>query len=105
MIPQITFLGGTLFPLGRVVVTRALVEVCSGLRLAHCLSCHATGDWGITCDADKAQNDKALLIGERLVSAYAIDPTKPVKGMLENRLLIITEWDRSVTTLLLPSDY
>lgn len=58
---------------------------------------HATGDWGGLDPADKRANDSALANGERLLSAYPLrDGTK---------VWIITEWDRSVTTLLLPSDY
>jgi len=70
-----------------------------------CLARHARGDWGNVCAEDKALNDQALKTGDRLLSAYAIDPTKPAKGYGENCLWIITESDRSVTTFLLPSEY
>jgi hypothetical protein len=59
---------------------------------------HLGGDWGDLCGDDKRQNDAALKSGEdRLLSSYQIAP-----GL---KLWIITEWDRSVTTLLLPSEY
>ena len=70
-----------------------------------CLARHARGDWGNVCAEDKALNDQALKTGDRLLSAYAIDPTKPAKGYGENCLWIITESDRSVTTFLLLSEY
>jgi hypothetical protein len=43
--------------------------------------------------------------GERVLSAYAIDESKPAKGYGDNCLWIITERDRSVTTFLLPDEY
>ena len=59
---------------------------------------HLNGDWGDLDDYDKRQNDAALESGEdRLFSSYQIAP-----GL---QLWIITESDRSVTTLLLPSEY
>ena len=59
---------------------------------------HLDGDWGDLCDDDRHQNDAALKSGEdRLFSSYRV--TNDLK------LWIITEWDRSVTTLLLPEEY
>lgn len=59
---------------------------------------HLNGDWGDLEDYDRRQNDAALASGEdRLFSSYQITPNQ--------QLWIITEWDRSVTTLLLPSEY
>jgi hypothetical protein len=59
---------------------------------------HISGDWGDLDDCDRRQNDAALLSGEdRLFSSYQVAP--------DLKLWIITEWDRSVTTLLLPSEY
>jgi hypothetical protein len=86
-------------------VTTALLDVCDTSRLMQCLLRHAQGDWGNVCEEDKATNDQALIDNDRILSAYAIDPSKPAKGYGENCLWIITEADRSVTTLLLPSDY
>ena len=56
-------------------------------------------DWGDTCESDKAQNDSAVINGERILAEYR-HPEHP-----EWRLWIITEWDRSATTLLFPSEY
>ncbi len=58
---------------------------------------HLDGDWGDLCDEDRRSNDAALKNGDRLFSSYRITP--------DLKLWIITEWDRSVTTLLLPSEY
>jgi hypothetical protein len=63
------------------------------------------GDWGCVCDADKRTNDLALKHGDRILSAYPIDPSQPSQGYGDNTLWIITEWDRSVTTALLPEEY
>ena len=58
---------------------------------------HLGGDWGDVCDEDGMTNDSALQCGARLFSVYhAEDGTK---------FWIITEWDRSITTILLPSEY
>lgn len=56
-------------------------------------------DWGDTCESDKAQNDSAIINGERILAEYR-HPEHP-----DWRLWIITEWDRSATTLLFPSEY
>ncbi|MGP3790514.1 hypothetical protein [Pseudomonas sp. B392_1p] len=59
---------------------------------------HLSGDWGDLSEDDWRLNDAALKSGEdRLFSSYQVDTNL--------KLWIITEWDRSVTTLLLPSEY
>jgi hypothetical protein len=58
---------------------------------------HLTGDWGDVCDEDRVANELALHDGERLFSVYK-------KDGLPN-IWIITEWDRSVTTVLFPDEY
>ena len=60
---------------------------------------HLKGDWGDLDDDDKRTNDAALKDGFRLMSAYFFN------GNEEDKLWIITEWDRSVTTILFPSEY
>lgn len=87
------------FPLGRIVATPAAIDALaqSGDSAHALLMRHSTGDWGDLCDSDKQANDADLAHGGRLLSAYVLgDGTK---------LWIITEHDRSATTLLLPSDY
>ena len=61
------------------------------------LSRHICGDWGDVCDDDKQANDEALTCGARLLSAYHTGAGR--------KFWIITEADRSVTTVLLPEEY
>lgn len=58
---------------------------------------HVRGDWGEVCEDDKQANEDALRDGDRLLSAY-----RTTRGV---NLWIITEHDRSVTTILLPEEY
>ena len=84
------------FALGQVLVTHRAMEECSD-GLLPCLLRHMRGDWGDLCDEDKRENDLAVRVGDlRIVSAYQLGDV---------RLFIITEADRSVTTLLLSSEY
>lgn len=88
-----------LFPLGQVVATpgalSALVE--AGQTPFEFLQRHSRGDWGELDAQDIQENELSLREGFRLLSAYTL-----ASGQ---RLWIITESDRSVSTLLLPSDY
>jgi hypothetical protein len=95
-----------LFELGQVVATPgALAAMKSKVQMLFCLQRHLTGDWGDIDQEDWAMNDAAIKDGSRILSAYPIDASKPSKGYGENCLWIITESDRSVTTLLLPDEY
>lgn len=87
------------FQLGRTVMTRGVhALVASGqFNPLPFLLRHARGDWGDLCDEDVKSNNQALRLEGRLMSSYKVGE------MLI--LWIITEWDRSVTTLLLPSEY
>jgi hypothetical protein len=60
------------------------------------LARHAEGDWGDLCEEDKRENELSLREGFRLLSAYKND---------EHKIWIITEADRSVTTVLFPEEY
>jgi len=87
------------FPLGQVVATPGALEALTANHQIplEFLSRHAAGDWGELDDHDRKENQYSLTHGLRLLSAYTLrDGT---------RLWIITEADRSVTTLLLPSEY
>lgn len=55
-------------------------------------------DWGEMCQEDKESNDFAFENGERIFAAYE-------NKQLNEKIWIITEWDRSVTTILLPEEY
>jgi hypothetical protein len=99
------FFAPTRFFLGQIVSTQGAMGACSEAHRLKCLNRYARGDWGNVCGDDKATNDQALIDGDRVLSAYPIDPTKPSNGYGENCLWIITEADRSVTTFLLPDEY
>jgi hypothetical protein len=59
---------------------------------------HIAGEWGDLCEEDKRRNDEALEDGSRILSAYIL----PKTGV---KIWVITEADRSATTVLLPSEY
>ncbi len=85
------------FPLGRIVITRNAAGKLTNGDVMKALARHARGDWGDLDDHDREENELSLDRGFRLFSAYrARDGTK---------FWIITEADRSVTTLLMPEDY
>ena len=92
-------LEGTKFSLGQLVVTSGVWDLVMAGRMnpATYLKRHGSGDWGDVCASDKALNDRALEGEDRLVSAYQVDQ--------DLKIYVITEWDRSVTTVLLPSEY
>ena len=83
------------FPLGSIVATPAVLEL--GVDLHSCLHRHHCGDWGELDSEDKETNESALKDGERLLSCYQVGGGR--------RIYIITERDRSATTLLLPEEY
>lgn len=92
--------------LGRVVVTANVDAQLPQALVMACLRRHGAGDWGVVTSDAKRQNDAAVKSGEdRVMSAYPIDPAQPCLGYGDNTVWVITEWDRSVTTVLLPDDY
>ncbi len=82
---------------GTVYVTRAVSEMFSRQRLLQLLQRHIRGDWGDTCQNDRAANEQAIGSGDRILSWYQ------VSGKI--RILIITEADRSATTIMLSDEY
>jgi hypothetical protein len=58
---------------------------------------HQAGDWGDLCEADRQENEFSLTHGFRLLSSYHLNS--------EVKIWIITEADRSATTILLPEEY
>ena len=88
-----------LFPLGMVVMTpgAASLLVECGIDARDIIERHQSGDWGELYPEDCQLNDDAVKYGDRILSAYRL--------RAGNRLWVITEADRSVTTLLLPSEY
>jgi len=96
------------FELGRVVATKALWEMMESngefkTFVSGCLSRYILYDWGDTCPEDWESNNYAVKNGERVLAVYNIPDE--IEETFEDRIWIITEWDRSVTTLLFPSDY
>ena len=87
------------FPLGRIVATPgALAALERAKQPPACfVSRHAIGDWGELEPTDVAENKYSLIHGLRLLSSY--------QTYAGERLWIITEADRSATTLLLPEEY
>ena len=87
------------FNLGTILATPGALEALenSGQAPAEFLSRHASADWGDVDAADAAENDLSVVEGFRILSAY-----KTCKGI---KLWVITEADRSATTLLLPDEY
>jgi len=87
------------FSLGRVVATPGVLEALheAGQEPLTFLARHVTGDWGDLDEHDRRENEFAVEHGFRILSAYTLSSG--------TRIWIITEADRSVTTLLLPSEY
>jgi hypothetical protein len=85
-------------PLGQVVATTGALNLLrkSGGHPFDYLACHATGDWGELCAFGRRQNEIALREGYRVLSSYPVGT---------EYVWIITEADRSVTTILLPEEY
>ena len=85
------------FFLGRTVATPNVLNTVPHVEILAALQRHQSCDWGDVCPQDKWANDRAVKGGERLLSVYhSKDGVK---------FWIITEWDRSATTVLLPEDY
>jgi len=92
----------TKIPLGQLVMTRGVNDrVADDTEFAkfvtESLGRHAKGDWGDLCQEDKKENDFSLKKGFRLLSAYERDGLP--------KIWIITEADKSVTTVLFPDEY
>ena len=85
------------FQPGRIVVTRTAVEVLLPEDMFSGLARHLHGDWGDVDQEDWQANEAALEEGTRLLSVY--------RSSAEEKFYVITEHDRSLTTILLPSDY
>ena len=87
-----------LFPLGTTVATPGALDLLdrAGANASTYLARHQSGDFGMICSEDEQANHVAILQGGRILSAYNISGEK---------LWVITEAGRSVTTLLLPSEY
>jgi len=85
------------FSLGNVVSTPGALDAIPMLIITACLLRHQQGIWGDVCEEDREANERALKDGDRIFSVY--------HGPDGTKFYIITEWDRSYTTVLLPSEY
>jgi len=87
------------FPLGQVVATPGALEILEQTERdpAEFLARHVVGDWGDLDDEDKEENELSVEKGFRILSAYKLDD--------DTKIWIITEHDRSATTILLPQEY
>lgn len=88
-----------LFELGNVVATSGALDAFdrADKKPLYYLSLHVHGNWGELDAEDKATNNMAAKSNCRILSAYTLST-----GV---KIWIITEWDRSVTTILLPEEY
>lgn len=87
------------FSLGQIVATPAALSLLAAHDVAalDLLARHISGDWGDVPAEDSESNNVALNTDGRLLSSYRIAPNTTI--------WIITEWDRSATTILRPDDY
>lgn len=90
------------FETGMTVMTRGVADKMVEEQdfdsfVVHSLGRHVSGDWGDLGDEDSKLNDQAVIEGSRILSAYETE--------VMPKIWIITEWDRSVTTVLFPEEY
>jgi hypothetical protein len=85
-------------PLGEVVATPGAIKLLLdvGEHPFDYLARYATGDWGDLCEDDRRKNERSIEHGWRVVSSYPVG---------EKTVWVITEADRSITTILLPEEY
>jgi len=86
-----------LFELGQIVTTRTISESVEAAKIASVIRNHVTGDFGVLGNEDIDANKEAIQNGDdRVLSAYIINKQK---------VYVITEWDRSYTTVLFADEY
>ncbi len=88
-----------MFSLGKVYLTIGAREALEEANQQPCefLAEHQRGDWGLVCDDDRRENELSVREGFRILSAY--------RTARDEKLWVITEADRSSTTILLPEEY
>lgn len=90
------------FPMGQMVCTKAVNEDLIngnddlGLMVQKCLYMYGQCNWGVTCKEDGILNDEAVIAGTRIVAKYEIE---------HHEIFIVTEWDRSITTVMFCREY
>jgi hypothetical protein len=90
-------MGTSKFPLGQIVITRNAKDQLHPADIPIAIGRHTAGDWGDVCEADRRENELSVNQRLRLFSVY-----HDRNGV---KFWIITEADRSATTILLPEDY
>lgn len=85
-----------LFELGQVVTTKEIADKLEPEKIASLIRSHITGDGGILCNEDIQANQEAIKNGERVLSAFQTS---------QGKVYVITEWDRSYTTILFADEY
>ena len=81
---------------GRLMITCNAKNALPRREVDAAINRHLSGDWGDVCQSDWQRNEQALRDGDRLLSVY--------QTQAGEKFWIITESDRSTTTVLLPSD-
>lgn len=89
-----------MFDLGRVVMTNRINENLNISQISNLLTRYVSEDWGELGEEDKAMNDSAVKNNDdRILARYTLDDDK------NNPIYIITEYDRSCTTILFADEY
>ncbi|QTO48342.1 MULTISPECIES: hypothetical protein [Burkholderia] len=93
------YANGPRFPMRRPVITPGAQDALdkAGISGVLLLARHIHGDWGDLSVEDQTANELAILTGKRLLSSYDLPGG--------DKVWVITEADRSITTILLPEDY
>lgn len=85
------------FPLGKTVISRNALHALDADDVAAAMERHSRGDWGECSEEDREENELAVDQEFRILSVY--------RDRKDVTFWIITEADRSITTVLLPEDY
>lgn len=111
--PVVVLTHAARFPLGQIVATPGALALLErqGFSAAALLARHSAADWGDVDAEDRALNELSLAQGMRLMSVFRlVDAEKLAATPVPSRarlptVWVITEWDRSYTTLLRPDEY
>jgi hypothetical protein len=96
------------FELGELCYTPGALNVMQQYHVSpfQLIARHVSGDWGEVCPEDAQSNEEALQDGLRIFSVYVLPPPlSKSEALSPAKVWIITEADRSVTTILLPEEY
>jgi hypothetical protein len=95
------------FELGQLCYTPGAQDLMQRYQVSpfQLIARHVAGDWGDVCPEDAQTNEEALQEGSRIFSVYVLPPLSEGETLAVAKVWIITEADRSVTTILLPEEY